>query len=242
MNKAAFRILFIYLLLSVEAFAQNPAADSSRLSTENRHIVTIAVLAAQGELEQLKPALQTALEAGVTINKASEVMVHLYAYCGFPRSIRGLQTLMNLVAERKAAGVEYTVGRRSSTLSQTKTKYERGSKILDGLTQAPPAGRPVADYGRFAPVIDTFLKEHLFSDLFERDVLTYAERELVTIAVLSSLTRVEPMLKSHFTICRNLGISKAELEDFIRVIRPLVGRRQSRVVKAVLAEVVNRPS
>jgi len=31
-------------------------------------------------------------------------------------------------------------------------------------------------YQLFAPAIDTFLKEHLFADIFARDILTHKER------------------------------------------------------------------
>jgi hypothetical protein len=38
-----------------------------------------------------------------------------------------------------------------------------------------PQDGPPTGYSAFAPVIDTFLKEHLFADIFERDVLTYSK-------------------------------------------------------------------
>jgi alkylhydroperoxidase/carboxymuconolactone decarboxylase family protein YurZ len=96
----------------------------------------------------------------------------------------------------------------------------------------------VAGYGKFAPIIDTLLKEHLFADLFDRDVLTFAERELVTVSVLSTLWNVEPMLRSHFSICLNLGLTPAQLKDFVRNIKPSVGRRKAKTTSDVLNEVL----
>jgi alkylhydroperoxidase/carboxymuconolactone decarboxylase family protein YurZ len=37
----------------------------------------------------------------------------------------------------------------------------------------------------FAPAIDQFLKEHLFGDIFGRDILDYETRKIATIAALS---------------------------------------------------------
>ena len=46
----------------------------------------------------------------MTVNQAKEVLVHLYAYTGFPRSLNALSTLNNLVQERKAAGINDEIG------------------------------------------------------------------------------------------------------------------------------------
>ena len=37
----------------------------------------------------------------MTVGELKEVMVHAYAYCGFPRALRGLQTLVAVLDERK---------------------------------------------------------------------------------------------------------------------------------------------
>ena len=79
-----------------------------------------------------------------------------------------------------------------------------------------PQPDTLTGYSAFAPVIDRFLKEHLFADIFERDLLTYAQRELVTISVLAALGNVQPMLQGHLNISLNTGISSDQLKEFIR--------------------------
>ena len=101
-----------------------------------------------------------------------------------------------------------------------------------------PQTGPKSGYSAFAPVIEVFLKEHLFADLFERDVLTYAERELVTISVISSIGGVEPMLRSHFSICLNVGLTPAQLNEFVDVIRSGPGEKEADAAQAVLNEVL----
>jgi hypothetical protein len=46
------------------------------------------------------------------------------------------------------------------------------------------------------------------------------------------------MLRSHFSICLNLGITPAQLKDFIRIIKPSVGRRKAKSSSDVLDEVL----
>jgi hypothetical protein len=61
--------------------------------------------------------------------------------------------------------------------------------------------------------------EHLFADIFYRDVLNHQERELVTISILAAMTGTEAQLKTHLGISMNMGLSKAQLEDFVSVLR-----------------------
>jgi len=180
--------------------------DNNTLSVKQQSLIPIAAYTAKGDWQQLKTALNEGLDARLTVNEVKEVMVHLYAYCGFPRSIRGLQTFMEVLDERKEKGITDEVGNDASPLDEDRSKYERGKEILEALTGVPQSDN-LSGYAAFAPVIDVFLKEHLFADIFERDVLSYADRELVTISVLSSIGRAEPMLRSHLNICLHLGFT-----------------------------------
>jgi alkylhydroperoxidase/carboxymuconolactone decarboxylase family protein YurZ/quercetin dioxygenase-like cupin family protein len=218
---------------SIEAKNNN----EEKLNNQEQSIVTIAALTAKGDLASLTTALNGGLEAGLTVNEVKEVLVHTYAYCGFPRSIRGLQTFMDVLDKRKTKGIVDKIGKESSPIANDGSKYDRGKKILGELTKASQSG-PLTGYSAFAPVIDRFLKEHLFADIFERDVLTYAQRELVTISVLSAVGGVEPMLRGHLSICLNVGLSPQQLTHFITVIEPAAGREKAEAANAVLNEVL----
>jgi alkylhydroperoxidase/carboxymuconolactone decarboxylase family protein YurZ len=235
-------IFIVLSILSIHLKAQIEISTNQTLSAKQQSIVQIAALTAKGELEALKPALNKGLDAGLTVNEIKEVLVHLYAYCGFPRSIRGLQTFMEVLDERKAKGMNDKTGADVSPINQEQSKYERGKKVLGELTNVPQEGPP-RGYGAFAPVMDTFLKEHLFADIFERDVLTYAERELVTISVISAIGGAEPMLRSHLAICLNVGLSPQQLNEFVDVIKSTLGEKEAEDAQIVLDEVIkNRQS
>lgn len=224
--------------LSFHLIAQNEMSSIQILTEKHQCIISIAAYTAKGNLQKLKPALNEGLDAGLTINEIKEVIVHLYAYCGFPRSIRGLQTFMEVLDERKARGINDKSGAEASPIIQKLDKYERGRKVLGELTNAPQ-DRPLSGYGAFAPVIDTFLKEHLFADIFERDVLTYDERELITISVLSAIGGAEPMLRSHLSICLNVGLTPRQLTEFVGDIQSTVGKKEAKAVRSILNDVLN---
>ncbi len=207
------------------------------LDTKQQSIISIAAVIAKGDLPKLKMELNKGLDAGLTVNQIKEALVHLYAYCGFPRSIRGLQTFMEVLDERKAKGINDKMGNEASPIDEKGSKYERGKKILGELTKSPPPDT-LSGYSAFAPVIDTFLKEHLFADIFERDVLTYSQRELVTVSVLSSIGGVEPMLRSHLAICLNVGLTPEQLQQFVSIIKSTIGQKEGSAAQAVLNEVL----
>jgi 4-carboxymuconolactone decarboxylase len=235
--------LFMAIMMLANSLVMSAEAQSAseKLSAQEQSMVKIAALTAIGDLQKLSKALHDGLDAGLTVNEIKEVLVHLYAYCGFPRSIRGLQTFMEVLKEREARGIKDIIGKDASPITAEGNKYERGKKILGELTQTPQSNT-LTGYGAFAPVIDTFLKEHLFADIFERDVLTYAQRELVTISVISAIGGAEPMLRSHFSLSLNVGITPDQLKHFGRVIEPAVGKEKADAAQVILLEVLQNRS
>ncbi len=219
-----------------EATSGNAApAAAQALDKRQQAIVGIAACTGRGELAGLKDALAQGLAAGMTVNEIKEVLIHAYAYCGFPRSLRAIQTFMEVLDARKAQGIQDKEGREAAPVGDSRDKYARGREILsrlNGLPQdAPPAG-----YAVFAPTIEQFLKEHLFCDIFERDLLTYTERELATVAILAGVGGVEPMARGHIGICLHLGLTPAQLQAAFSVVEARLGKAVADPVRQVLQE------
>lgn len=193
------------------------AEDSGLCSLTDRQkdIVEIASHTAKSDFISLDRSLNEALDNGMTVNEAKEVIVHTYAYCGFPKALRGLQTMIAVLDERTASGKPTERGREATVVKDCRSKYDRGREILSEISGVP-ADAPKAAYAELSPEIEVFLKEHLFCDLFERDVLTYAERELATVAVIASLGEgVEPMLRSHIGLAKRLGATDRQIEEIV---------------------------
>jgi len=79
-------IAFIFLLIisSDEIKGQTNLNNNQTLNAKEQSIVTISALTAKGDLENLRKALNDGLDSGLTVNEIKEVLVQMYAYCGFP--------------------------------------------------------------------------------------------------------------------------------------------------------------
>jgi alkylhydroperoxidase/carboxymuconolactone decarboxylase family protein YurZ len=229
--------LLLILTISINTMnAQTNINETQSLNAQQQSIVSISALTAIGDLEHLKTQLNTGLDAGLTINEIKEVLVQIYAYCGFPRSLNGLNTFMSVVEERKAKGITDAYGKEASPIPDTVDKYERGRKNLETLTKTPQA-KPAPGFGAFTPRIDAFLKEHLFADIFDNDVLTYQQRELATISVLSAMEGVAPQLQAHLTMGMNTGLTESQLKQVFSLIETHIGKKQAEIAKNVLLKV-----
>lgn len=231
------KILSLACLLST-LFGTARAQQTDTLSIRQQDIIAIAAYTGVGDLTNLKTVLAKGLDHGMTVNEVKEVLVHAYAYCGFPRSLRALQTFIAVLEERKSQGISDVIGKDASPVTDTRDKFTRGAEILSKLNGIP-ADAPKADYAEFAPIIEQFLKEHLFCDIFERDVLTYKERELATVSILAAMGGVEPMARGHMGICLHQGITPAQLYGLLDIIERNIGKAQADSVRQVLDEMTN---
>ncbi|WP_198139732.1 carboxymuconolactone decarboxylase family protein [Pedobacter sp. BAL39] len=204
----------------------------SALNKHQQTLAAIAALTATGNLPELKSALNDGLDAGLTINEIKESLVQLYAYCGFPRSLNGINTLMAVLEERKDRKITDPEGKEATVVKET-NKYQSGKRNLQQLTGVEEKG-PKTGANAFAPVIDVFLKEHLFADIFNRDVLSYRQREFVTIAALAAMPGVEPQLKAHLSMGKNTGITDTQLAELAGVIEINAGRTQANILRKLI--------
>ena len=231
-------LLLLLLTLSMNTMnAQNNIQANQSLNAQQQSIVSISTLTAVGNIKQLKTQLNTGLDAGLTVNEIKEVLVQLYAYCGFPRSLNAINTFMSVVEDRKAKGLTAVEGEEASAITANENKYETGKKTLQTLTGREEKG-PKTRAAAFAPTIDTFLKEHLFADIFNRDVLTYQQRELATISVLSALEGVSSQLEFHLAVGINIGLTESQLKQVFTLIEKQIGKQQAEVAKSVLSKII----
>ena len=216
-------VLALLAMLAV----QLPAASATAQNQENARVQTeqtlslgqqaigpIAAWMAVGDMDQLRPALEQGLDAGLAISDCKEILVQLYAYAGFPRSLNALNALMAVLEQRRQRGVHDAPGTGSAPVPTGDALLEVGTANQTRLTGAPVKG-PVFE---FAPQIDRYLKTHLFGDIFARSNLDWQSRELATVAALAAMTGVEAQLQSHVKVSLHVGLSEAQLRQFIAVL------------------------
>jgi alkylhydroperoxidase/carboxymuconolactone decarboxylase family protein YurZ len=211
------------VLFSIATISEAQTMKNEGLNAKQEKIITIAAFTAKGDLQKLKTALNEGLDAGLTVNEIKEILVQLYAYAGFPRSLNGISTFMGVMEERKAKGIRDEIGKEASPLPADKSRIELGTEIQTRLVGKPVTG---AIY-TFAPTIDQFLKGHLFGDIFGRDILDFQSREIVTISALASMEGVNPQLQSHFNVGFNTGLTEAQMRSLISVIEAKIGKKEA---------------
>lgn len=210
---------------------------STELNTKQQSIVAISAYTANGDLDKLKPALVEGLEVGLTVNEIKEVLIQLYAYTGFPRSLNGIHTFMAVMDERQSKGIKDTVGKEASPVPTDMNRDEYGAKVRAQLA-AQSTIPPASGYQLFTPTIDTFLKEHLFADIFARDVLDFQSRELATISALAAMSGTAGQLQFHLGASMNVGFTEGQMKHFVTVIETKVGKQEGQSAASVLEKVL----
>lgn len=230
----------VVLLSGIGSVSQAQPIKSEALSEKEQAIVPIAAFTASGDIGKLKPALNQGLDKGLSINEVKEILIHIYAYAGFPRSLNGINAFMSVVEERKTQGREDTIGREASPLPVDFEKNTYGHKVRNTLVGEDMSNRK-SGYAAFAPAIDRFLVEHLFADIFARDVLSHQQRELVTISGLAALPGTETQLQAHLKIAKNVGYNETQLKNFIEILRDSVGTQAAERGSQVLGDLLGTP-
>ena len=213
------------------------AHNTMTLNEKQQCMVAIACLEAKGNLENLAQAINGGMDAGLTVSEIKEALSQLYAYTGFPRSLNALGTLQQVIKARNEMGKVVIEGRDADALPATYDALKQGTEVQTKLV-----GGKAFNY-EFAPATDYYLKAHLFGDIFARNNLTHAERELVTVSALSGLDGVMPQLVAHVSGARNMGVADEQIKAIPQVLATKVGleeaERCTRAIATVFGEEIN---
>ncbi|WP_179403704.1 carboxymuconolactone decarboxylase family protein [Burkholderia guangdongensis] len=209
----------------------NIPSGSQALSTQQQAIVPIGAFGAEGNMVKLCAALNHGLDAGLTISDSREILVQLYAYAGFPRSLNALAELMKVQEGRKHRGIQDAAGPAPARPIPTGAALLAAGTANQTTLSGGPVKGPVLD---FAPAIDEYLKTHLFGDIFERDNLDWKSRELATVSMLAALPGVEAQLQAHMRISMNAGLTEEQLRELCVLLEERVDEDAARRAREAL--------
>ena len=208
--------------------------EAQTLTPTQAALVPVAAFTTRGELDRLRVALNEALDVGTPVNAIKEVLVQLYAYAGFPRSLKGLSTLMEVLQQRQEQGIQDDQGADAAPLPPGTDRVALGSRVQTQLVGQPVTG-PLYD---FAPAIDEFLKGHLFGDIFARENLDHQTREVATVAGLAGLTGVNSQLGGHMRFSLNTNLTVEQLRHLVTILHEQVGAETGENAQGVLAQLL----
>ena len=189
--------------------------STTELDSRQQAIIPISASAAAGNMDSLREALNQGLDAGLSLAEAREILVQVYAYAGFPRSLNALSALMKVAEARRQRGIQDEAGREPAK------PIPKGDALLAAGTanQTKLAGGPVSGpLFDFAPQANDYLRTHLFGDIFERDNLDWQSRELATVGALAVMPGVEAQLRSHMAASQRVGLSRAQLHHLAQLL------------------------
>jgi 4-carboxymuconolactone decarboxylase len=215
--------------------AQQPVNKNQALDSKQQSIIPISAFTATGNQEKLSRSLNDGLDAGLSISEIKEILVQLYAYAGFPRSLNAISTLQSVVNDRIKKGIIDDEGKAPDRENFEMGRFEYGKEVLTKLTGSTATGLPQ----KYVPVIDTFLKEHLFADIFSRNNLDYQSREIATISALASLGGTEAQLRSHLKVGNHIGLTEGQLRSLALVLSTKVGWKEGNLASENIDVVFN---
>jgi len=223
-------------VFSIVTISEAQTMKSKGLNAKQEKIVIIATFTANGDLLKLKAALKEGLDAGLTVNEIKEILVQMYAYAGFPRSLNGISIFMGVLEEREQKGIKDELGKEPSPMPANKSSIELGTEVQTCLRGGVPVSGAIF---AFAPAIDKFLKGHLFGDIFGRDVLDFQSREIATIAALASMEGVNSQFQAHFDIGFNTGLTEVQMRSLISVLEAKVGKKGADNANEILGKALS---
>ncbi|WP_442968886.1 carboxymuconolactone decarboxylase family protein [Pseudomonas sp. TMW22091] len=230
-------------LMAASSTSMSTTSASGTLSNKQLAIPVIAAFMASSDLPRLNQALNQGLDAGLTVSETKEILVQLYAYAGFPRSLNALGELMKVLEARKQRGIEDAQGRDPVREIPTgDALLEAGianqTRISGGVVKGP--------LFEFAPVINQYLQTHLFGDIFERDNLDWQSRELATVGALAATPGAEPQLLAHMLASLRVGLTAEQLRQVTHVLservdKAVADRANEAMTQALASEKTTRP-
>ena len=209
------------IILAIMAFSLTPRQQA---------LSAIAACEAKGDQAALATNLQEGFDNGLTVSEAKEALSQLYAYTGFPRSLNALGTLQKVIADRESQGRKTDAGREADPLPAGYDALKQGTRVQTQLSGAP-------FNFTFAPQTDYYLKAHLFGDIFARNNLSFADREIVTVSAIACLPGCEPQLKAHVAGALNMGVKEEEVRSIPAVLETTVGMEAAERLRGALAAV-----
>ena len=234
-------VLFIsFILVATNLLAQEMESKMNEsLSLKQQKVLVIAAFTANGDTENLSRVLNEGLDSGLTVNEIGEVLLQMYAYAGFPRSLNGLSALSSVLEERQANGTRDPLGTEPDRLPEDTDKYTMGVSNL-GVLMGFPLNQQKSENNGYTEAMDAFLKEHLFADIFGRNNLSFDMRELATVGALSSLEGTNSQLLFHMGAAMNCGISEDQMHHAVEVIGTELGSERGNNAEGVLVQVLER--
>ena len=111
---------------------------------------------------------------------------------------------------------------RSSGETAQSERFERGWERLKEI-DAEAGERVIESLRDVAPDLGRYVVEFAFGEIYQRPILDLPQRQLVTVAALTTLGGAEPQLEVHINGGLNVGLSAREIIEAMLHCVPYTG-------------------
>jgi len=191
------------------------------LDNKSKEVAAVASLIAQRAIPEMKVHFNGALNSGCTVTEVKELVLHISVYVGFPKAICAMNTLKEVLAERKAEGINDTQGEETITTDRL-SRYEKGSEYLSQL-DANQERLLKETFDNFSPELVRFVIEYGYGDVYSRESLDKKYRQIATIAALTTLGNASSQLNFHIRAGLNIGLTKDEIKEVMLLMSVYAG-------------------
>jgi 4-carboxymuconolactone decarboxylase len=200
----------------VVEFAYGDVYVRPGLTAQQRQLVTIGALAAQGDTApQLNFHIDAALRVGVSPVEIVEALFQVVPFMGFARALNAVSVAREVFAQR---GVTF----EPPVQTDGRDRYERGEEKLvevDGQH-----GLDVIESLRdIAPDLGRYIVEFTFGDVYYRPWLSMPLRQLVTVGALTAFGDTASVLRVHLGAALNVGLSRTQVIEALIHVVPYAG-------------------
>ncbi|MCL6548010.1 MAG: carboxymuconolactone decarboxylase family protein [Alicyclobacillus sp.] len=101
-------------------------------------------------------------------------------------------------------------------------RFERGWELLKAIHEEGGEGT-IASFQDIAPDLGKYIIEFAYGDIYSRPGLDLKQRQLLTIACLTTQGNCEPELAVHINTCLNVGLTRLEIVEAMLHCIPYVG-------------------
>lgn len=177
------------------------------LSTRQRCLVTIASLAVLRRDENLRGHILSGLDAGLTPQEITEVMLQLLFYAGAPISNTALRVADEVFKQR---GLDVSPTRVFDAAEDPEQLYRRGLETRARLFGELPA--PTGDATEPHKAFDRYVLEYVWGSVWSRPGLSLTDRALVVLAAAAT-AGLESTFATYARGALRLGLTQEQVEE-----------------------------
>lgn len=94
-------------------------------------------------------------------------------------------------------------------------RYKQGRVLMDQVLGEQQAEEVLAGFNAVSPDFGTYVVEAGFGDVYSRGALSLPERQLINIAVLTTIGGAESQLALHMRAALNVGVTADQIVETI---------------------------